>query len=87
MKIEIKNVNPTKLHDELIKASLAPLLVENDLVQGENVAVNTWLTYPDDANVQAIQTVIDAHDSTPLQQPPTAEERLIALEDAMLMLI
>jgi len=86
MIIEVKNVNPNKLHSELITANLAPLLVQNDLVQGGNIAVNTWLTYPDDADTQAIQVVINAHDPTPLPPQPTQDDYLLDLDYRLSMI-
>jgi len=86
MIIEVKNVNPDKLHNELIKANLAPLRVNNDLIKGETTAINTWLTYPDDADTQAIQVVINAHDPTPLPPQPTQDDYLLDLDYRLSMI-
>lgn len=80
MIILAKNKNPMKLHNELIAASLAPLRVENDLERGKTTAVNVWLTYPDDANMQVIQAIIDAHD--PTLDPNIAIKQALAETDA-----
>lgn len=88
MIITVQNVNPTKLHDELIKAGYPPLIVENDRPENqEGAASNTWLTYPGNADEVAIQAVIAAHDPTPLPQIPTTEERLQIAEDTILGLM
>ena len=86
MIILAKNKNPMKLHNELIAASLAPLRVENDLERGKTTAVNVWLTYPDDANMQVIQAIIDAHDPTPLPPQPTQDDYLLDLDYRLSMI-
>lgn len=80
MKEHYIGVNTNKLHDELISADIIPLLVESK----DN---DVWITFVDDTDMAAVQTVIDAHDPTPAPQPPTAEERLAALENAMLAIL
>ena len=64
MKIECMNVNTNKLHDELIKAELVPLLVESK-------EDKTWITFADGTDMTAVQTIIDGHDPTPLPPQPT----------------
>jgi len=80
MRIEYVNVNTNKLHDELIAADINPVLVES-------LDEKTWITYADGTDMTAVQTVIDAHDPTPLPPEPTAQERLEALEAAMLEVV
>ena len=87
MKITLKNVNPNKLHDELISANLIPSLLQSDKSVGEHIAPNTWITFPQDTDMVLAQQIIDAHDPTPLPQPPSEKERLEALEQAMLEMI
>jgi hypothetical protein len=83
----INNANPTKLHQELIEAGITPLLVKNDLVDGEYIASNTWIVFSDDADTTAVQTVIDNHDTTPLSAEPTIKEQLQSQAEAILALM
>lgn len=73
MKKEYINVNTNKLHDELIEVGIVPLLVEslND---------KTWITFDDEADIVAIQVVIDAHNPEPLPPQPTSDDYLIDLD-------
>lgn len=68
MKVEYLNVNTNKLHDELIKAGIKPLLVES-------LNEKTWITFAGTTDMAAVQAVIDAHDPTPLPPKPTLEQR------------
>lgn len=83
IKITVNNVNPNKLHDELINANLIPLLVTHDRVEGEIIAQNTWIEFNDDVDMIAVQIIIDSHDPVPKPQAPTEDERLNLLEQAM----
>lgn len=77
----IKNCNVDKLHDEFVQVGIKPypvLILDNG--DGD-------FTFPDGTDMTAVQAVIDAHDPTPLPQPPRAEERLEALELAMLDMV
>lgn len=76
MEILYNNVNPNKIQDELIANGIFPLVVKNDLEEGNYIAENTWITFVDDTDMTAVQAVIDAHDSTPLPIPPTENEIL-----------
>lgn len=80
MRLEYLNVNHNKLHDELINAGIVPLLVENK----DN---KTWITFEDNVDMTVVQAVIDAYDSTPLPELPTAEERIDMLENMILMIM
>jgi len=80
MRIEYVNVNTNKLHDELITAGINPVLVES-------LDEKTWITYADGTDMTAVQAVIDAHDPTPLPPEPTAQERIEALEAALLEVV
>jgi len=82
--MQINNINPTKLHDELIKAGIIPVMVTNDAVDGDYIALNTVIIFADGTDMTAVQAIIDTHDPTPLPQPPSeAEQRIIDLEVAM----
>jgi len=84
MKIEIqKEINPAKLLDELLIVGLIQAVTED----GTSPIQGNTLYLPDTANTQAIQAVIDAHEPIPNPTPPTAEERLEALELAMLDMV
>lgn len=87
MKVHYSNVNPNKLHDELIKAGVIPVLVQNDLKEGEYIANNTWVTFADGTDMELVQKIIDAHEPTLPAQLPTEKERILALEEAILVLM
>lgn len=82
-----RNVNSNKLHDELMRAGITPILVQHDRPEGEYIAPNTWIDFPDGTDMSVVQAIIDAHDPTPIPPTPTAEERLEALELAMLDMV
>ena len=82
-----KNVNPTKLADELIEKNINISLIQNDLKENEYVANNIWITFADGTDMDLVQQIIDNHDPTPLSQPPTDKERLQALEQALLEIV
>ena len=91
MIVTIENINPNKLHDELINAGLTPVLVENDRPENSHIASHTWITFVEGTDMTAVQAVIDTHDPTPLPPQPTKEEllqqeidELKAVVDAML---
>jgi len=86
MKITISNVNPNKLHDELLKASISPVLTEHDRPVGEYIAPNTWITFTDDTDMTVVQAIIDAHDPTPQPPQPTQDDYLIDLDYRLSMI-
>ena len=79
----VNNVNPNKLHDELIVAGIVPLLVKNDLRDGETAADNTWIDFADGTDMEAVSAVINAHDAnTPQPTIRIAElKKLLAETD------
>ena len=79
MRIELQSVNTNKLHDELIEAGIIPQLVES-------LNNTTWVTI-EDSQYDATMAVVAAHNPTPLSQPPTEEERLKSVEDAVTTLM
>ena len=74
----VNNVNPNKLHDELIRAGIIPVLVTHDAAEGKYIAENTWIAFADNTNMTAVQAVIDAHDPTPTETPEQKITRLKA---------
>jgi hypothetical protein len=83
-KIEIiKEFNAPKLYDELLQKNLITPVQDNGMsrLQGGLLFVE------DDSDIVAIQTVIDAHDPTPLPSQPTTEERLKMAEETILFLL
>ncbi|MTI57480.1 hypothetical protein [Geosporobacter ferrireducens] len=74
--ILIQNINPTKLHDELISAGVIPIFLENDKKDDEFIAENTWIAFSEDTDIDLVQQIIDAHDPTPKPEPPTEIELL-----------
>lgn len=77
----VNNCNVNKLHDEFIKAGIYPfpvVVLENG--DGD-------FTFPEGTDMELVQQIIDTHDPAPIPPKPTPEERLEALEAAMLELI
>lgn len=72
----IKNINPNKLHDELLQKGINPIMVRNDLLQGEYIAQNTWITFEEGTDMELTQGVINNHDPSPLPQPLPEVEKL-----------
>jgi len=83
----VKNVNPTKLLDELLAQNIVVISLTHDRQAG-NVAENTWITFAEGTDMELVQQIIDAHDPTPLQPQPTQEEILkqeLAKTNAMVL--
>lgn len=87
MKLEFNNINPNKLHDELIINGIIPILVENDCKEGEYIAGNTMITFEDDAYTTKINEIVAKHDRTPVMLQPTDNERLASIEIALTTLM
>lgn len=68
MKVLYKNINPTKLHQELIRANIIPICVENDLKEKEFIAENTWVTFKDGEDMEKVQQIINSLDNSPSPQ-------------------
>ena len=76
----IKDVNVQKLHTEFNIQGIYPnpvLIHENG--DGEFIFTN-------DTNMDLVQSIIDAHDPTPIPSLPTQDDFLIDLELRMTML-
>ena len=77
----IKNCNVNKLHDEFIENGINPypvLKLENG--DGEFV-------FTEGTDVELVQQIIDRHNPTPLPKKPTEQERIEALENALLEIV
>lgn len=72
----LKNINPNKLHDELINAGILPISVTHNRVDGEQIAENTEIKLAEGADMALVQAIIDTHDPAPLPQPKTDIEIL-----------
>ncbi len=78
----INNINPNKLHDELIENDIDVVFLEHDRREGEYVAENTRITFAKDTDMELVQKVIDEHDPTPLRSEPTKTEMvMLAIAD------
>lgn len=82
----IKNVNPSKLQDDLINAGIMPISVINDRKEGQIVAENTWITFTEDTDMDLAQQIIDTHDPMPLPPQPTEIDYLLDLDFRLSMI-
>lgn len=82
MKKKYNNINPNKLHDELISNGIIPLLVESNLKLGKYIAENTWITFEDNVNVEKVNEIVAKHNPTPIVQPN--EQEILSKEIANL---
>ena len=73
MRQEFNNINPNKLHDELISKGIVPILVESDIKDKEYIAENTWITFADDVDTTKIDEVIKKHDPSQIVVPTQDE--------------
>lgn len=74
----IKDVNPNKLHDELMIAGILPISVINDLQYGAYMAENTTITFAPGTDMIAVQAIIDAHDPIPFSKVLNDTEQRVA---------
>lgn len=77
----LNNVNQNKLHQELINAG-----IEVDKIKVFTLMDDVHLTLSDDVDMQLAQSIIDAHDPTPIPPAPTQDDFLIDLELRMTIL-
>lgn len=68
MTIELTNVNPTKLCDELVKAGITP----SDI----NTINGTISMFIDDSKHDAVMAIVAVHNPAPLPQVPSQLELL-----------
>jgi hypothetical protein len=87
MIITVHNVNPGKLHNELIQNGVVPMNVLHNAPEGEALAETATIELDESTDTQIVEQIIASHDPTPLTQPPTAEERLASIEAAILTLM
>lgn len=86
MQIHMQNVNPTKLHDELIEAGIPPKMVRSDAEDGQVIAANVWIDYEGPVDEETFQSVVSNHNPT-IAPLPSVEERIAAMEAALLALM
>lgn len=79
MRLEFKDVNTNKLHDELLIAGVIPKLVQSN----ENI---TWITV-EGYQVDIVNEVVEKHNPSPVVEIPSLEGRLAALEELMMGVI
>jgi hypothetical protein len=67
LKVNYKNINTNKLHDELIAAGVPPVYVTSS-------GQETWVEFSDSVDMSIVNTVLLSHDPTPLPIKPTTDE-------------
>lgn len=85
-----KTVLLSKLHDELLEAGAVIDRIEGKPDGTGLTCAEVYVHVPDDTPqevVSQIETIVALHNPTPPPQPPTQEERLAALEEAVLEMI
>lgn len=87
MQIVVQNVNYKKIHLELISAGLKVLNLSNDAPSNSDIAQIATITFAVGTNMQLVQSIIDAHDPTPLPAPIPYKERLEELEQMVNILL
>lgn len=55
-----QNINPFKLHEELIKNGIEPIFLENDCPEYEHNAENVWITFKENVNIDLVNQIIDS---------------------------
>lgn len=55
-----KNINPFKLHEELIENGIEPIFLENDCPEYEYIAENVWITFKENVNMDLVNQIIDS---------------------------
>ncbi|WP_160684660.1 hypothetical protein [Clostridium sp. C2-6-12] len=86
MKNNYINVNPSKIHDELLTVGIVPISVESDVKIGEYIAENTWITFEEDVDITKVDEIVTNHNPIPVALP-TLEERLASAEEILTMLM
>jgi hypothetical protein len=88
IRLNFKNVNTNKLHDELMIAGIRPIKVESTGLKEQEITAippDTWITIEDNQE-NAVNAIVVIHDPTILPISITAEERISALETLVLEL-
>lgn len=81
--ITINNVNVNKLANELVAQNVVPKDISSDLIGSEIIAKTATVTFADGTDIDFVQSILDAHDPSPLSKRPTSEERIAMLEDTI----
>lgn len=84
--MNIKNVNPNKLVDELVNAGIKIICATNDKQENEHIAENTWIEFEDGTDMELVQSIIDNHNPEPTPAQPTLDDYLLNLEFRLAML-
>ena len=74
--INVKDINPDKLLDELITSGIKVISLSHDKESGNQIAKNSWITFEDGYDVELANAVIEKHDPTPLPSSLTEMELL-----------
>ena len=75
MILKFKNLNPERLASDLDALGMN-IAVNSDLIFGKNIASNVWIEVDENIDVSIIQSIVDAHDPTPLPLPLSEVEKL-----------
>lgn len=67
------NVLRDKLHQELLEAGIIPVLVRG--IDG-NLDIGADITFADGTDMTLVQSIIDAHNSTPIPPALSIEDQL-----------
>ena len=82
--VTAQNCDYTKLHEELLAQGIKIIDLSNDALTGHKLARNIWIKIEDSEDEQLVMSIIDAHDPTPIPEPPTLEAQL-AEKDAQIL--
>lgn len=74
--LKVSDVNYSKLHAELIAANISVLELSNDADDSSYIAPNAWIKLSSETDMHIVQSILDAHDPTPLPQPISEIEQL-----------
>lgn len=65
--IIVNNINPNKLHDELISAGIKPIFLKNDKKENEILAESTQILFEEDTDMNLVQEIIKQHNPEPVK--------------------
>lgn len=73
--MHLQGINPNKLHESLSNAGITCTVLSSPR-HGEHVAKDTWITFSDGMDMDLVQQVIDAHDTSPTPVPLSEIDKL-----------